>query len=97
MKPYTVEEFHHKVWANFDEDDAARMIETLNVAMAGAKLFSSYHFMSASQVAVLLGEAVLLREALASIAANTCCDGCREAAHVARAVLESLSQKGQDK
>ena len=37
----------------------------------------------------LLAEIARLREALGSIAANTCCDQCKEAALAARAALEN--------
>lgn len=44
---------------------------------------------AADEIERLLAEVERLREALQSIAGNTCCDSCQEAARVARKALEN--------
>ncbi len=64
-------------------DDDTRinlLVETVNALEVDS-------FQLASEMDALEAERDALREALESIAANTCCDRCQEAALVARAAL----------
>jgi hypothetical protein len=74
------------------ERDALR---TMNDPEGGEKQALIARLVKAeSELAAARAEVARLREALGSIARNTCCDRCQEAALVARAALDTPAREG---
>jgi hypothetical protein len=81
---------------------AADEIESLGKRLSEAQTYAARRIEAAEAEVTRMAEAlarerqyaVQLREALASIAANTCCDRCQEAAVVARAALAKNPVQG---
>lgn len=68
---------------------------TLGVGTVGSGLYvhGSYKSIKAAQAFIFRAEKA--EAALRSIAASTCCEGCQEAARVARAALIPSSPEGE--
>ena len=80
IDPHGIDDCLADVWTEPGEDEE-RICE--NATVEDARLIAL-----APDLAAALIKA---EEALASIVANTCCDGCQEAALVARAALSEIS------